>query len=78
MFVVRGMVKLLDPTCMQRIELVINSFQLTSLCHDSVYLFISFLKSFFNRDVGMVVPDCWVATINHPPSTHVRMPAHAH
>ena len=32
----------------------------------------------FNRDVGMVVPDCWVATINHPPSTHVRMPAHAH
>ena len=21
----------------------------------------------FNRDVGMVVPDCWVATINHPP-----------
>ena len=32
----------------------------------------------FNRDVGMVVPDCWVATINHPPSTHVRMPAHVH
>ena len=25
----------------------------------------------FNRDVGMVVPDCWVATINHSPSTHV-------
>ena len=26
----------------------------------------------FNRDVGMVVPDCWVATINHSPSTHVH------
>ena len=68
----------------------VNSSQLTSLCHDSVYQLSKIIlkealhirltnkDERFNRDVGMVVPDCWVATINHPPSTHVRMPAHAH